>query len=101
MEAATFFAESKVEKEKEQQSEKDSSPELGGKFARVGHDGQKCLIPPRKISHNTGGKNFSSRKHKTVKNTTAYNNKGKHNSAGAGKRSSNNKSKSTKKGHKL
>ena len=63
--------------------------------------GPKCLIPPRKISHNTGGKNFSSRKHKTVKNTTAYNNKGKHNSAGAGKRSSNNKSKSTKKGHKL
>ena len=49
----------------------------------------------------SGGKNFSSRKHKTVKNTTAYNNKGKHNSAGAGKRSSNNKSKSTKKGHKL
>jgi len=63
--------------------------------------GPKCLIPPRKISHNTGGKNFSSGKHKTVKNTTAYNNKGKHNSAGAGKRSSNNKSKSTKKGHKL
>lgn len=63
--------------------------------------GPKCLIPPRKISNNTGGKNFSSRKHKTVKNTTAYNNKGKHNSAGAGKRSSNNKSKSTKKGHKL
>lgn len=63
--------------------------------------GPKCLIPPRKISHNTGGKNFSSGKHKTVKNTTAYNNKGKQNSAGAGKRSSNNKSKSTKKGHKL
>ena len=29
--------------------------------------GPKCLIPPRKISHNTGGKNFSSGKHKTVK----------------------------------
>lgn len=39
--AKLFPAGHKVEKEKEQQSEKDSSPELGGKFARVGHDGQK------------------------------------------------------------
>lgn len=37
--AKMFPAGHKVEKD--QQSEKDSSPELGGKFARVGHDGQK------------------------------------------------------------